>query len=124
VRSLGADRVIDYTREDFTKNGETYDDIFDAVGKHSFRRYRDSLKDGGTYLATDGLDNLAFSLWTPLTGGERVVLFSIQPRDPKKDVLFLKELIETARYRAVVDRSYPLGDVVDATMYVETEQKT
>ncbi len=125
IASLGADRVIDYTREDFTSTGETYDVIFDAVGKHSFRRCRDSLKRGGIYLATDGLENLVLALWTPLIGDKKVVLFGMQPRDPKKDVvLFLKELIEAGRYRAVIDRCYPLEDVVDATRYVETEQKT
>ena len=123
VGSLGADRVIDYTREDFAKNGQTYDVIFDAVGKHSFRRSRGSLKRGGSYLATDGLQNLALALWTSRIG-DRKVLFSIPPRYTKKDVLFLKELIEAGRYRAVVDRSYPLEDVVEATRYVETEQKT
>jgi len=123
VRSLGADRVIDYTQEDFTKNGQTYDVIFDAVGKHSFRRCKGSLKQGGSYLATDGLQNLILALWTSRIGDKKVI-FSIPPRYTKKDVLFLKELIEAGRYRAVIDRCYPLEDVVDATRYVETEQKT
>ena len=123
VRSLGADRVIDYTQEDFTKNGETYDVIFDAVGKHSFRRCRASLKQGGIYVATDGLRNLILALWTPRLGGKKV-MFPIPPRYTKKDVLFLKELIETGRYRAVIDRRYPLEEVVEATTYVETKQKT
>jgi len=123
VRSLGSDRVIDYTQEDFTKNGETYDVIFDAVGKHSFRRCRDSLKQGGIYVATDGLRNLILALWTPRLGGKKV-MFPIPPRYTKKDVLFLKELIETGRYRAVIDRRYPLEAVVEATTYVETKQKT
>ena len=123
VRSLGADRVIDYTQEDFTKNGETYDVIFDAVGKHSFRRCRASLKQGGMFVATDGLRNLILALWTPRLGGKKV-MFPIPPRYTKKDVLFLKELIETGRYRAVIDRRYPLEEVVEATMYVETKQKT
>src|SRR5256885_7150661 len=64
VRSLGADRVIDYTQEDFTQNGETYDVVFDAVGKHSFSRCRRSLKPGGTYIATDGFRNVFLALWT------------------------------------------------------------
>ena len=123
VRSLGADRVIDYTQEDFTKNGETYDVIFDAVGKHSFRRCRASLKQGGMFVATDGLRNLILALWTPRLGGKKV-MFPIPPRYTKKDVLFLKELIETGRYRAVIDRRYPLEAVVEATTYVETKQKT
>lgn len=123
VRSLGADEVIDYTLEDFTKNGQTYDVIFDAVGKHSFRRCQGSLKRGGFYLATDGAQNLVLALWTSRIGDKRVV-FPIPPRYTKKDVLFLKELIEAGKYRAVIDRCYPLEQVVEATRYVETEQKT
>ena len=121
--ALGADRVIDYTREDFTKNGQTYDVIFDAVGKHSFKRCKGSLKQGGRYLATDGLANLILAVWTPRFGDKRVI-FSIPPRYTKQDVRFLKELIEAGRYQAVIDRCYPLEDVVEATRYVETEQKT
>jgi NADPH:quinone reductase-like Zn-dependent oxidoreductase len=123
VRSLGADEVVDYSQEDFTKNGETYDVIFDAVGKHSFRRCRGSLKAGGLYLPTDGFLNLFWWLWTSRIGDKRVV-FEIPPRYTKRDVRFLKELIEAGKYRAVIDRSYPLEDVVEATRYVETEQKT
>jgi NADPH:quinone reductase-like Zn-dependent oxidoreductase len=123
VRSLGADGVVDYTQEDFTQNGETYDVIFDAVGKHSFSRCRRSLRPGGRYLATDGFRNLFLALWTSRFGDRRVV-FSIPPRYTKHDVLFLKELIEAGRYRAVIDRCYPLEDVVEATRYVETEHKT
>ena len=121
--ALGADRVIDYTREDFSKNGQTYDVIFDAVGKHSFKRCKGSLKQGGRYLATDGLANLILAVWTPRFGDKRVI-FPIPPRYTKQDVRFLKELIEAGRYQAVIDRCYPLEDVVEATRYVETEQKT
>jgi NADPH:quinone reductase-like Zn-dependent oxidoreductase len=123
VRSLGADEVIDYLTEDFTKNGETYDVVFDAVGKQSFRRCRRSLNPGGAYIATDGWANLVLPLVTRWIG-DRKVLFPIPPRYTKKNVLFLKELIETGQYRAVIDRTYPLEDVVEATRYVETEQKT
>ena len=122
VRSLGADRVVDYTREDFTTNGQTYEVIFDAVGKHSFARCRGSLNRGGRYLATDGLRNLVLAPWTKRFGDKKVI-FSIPPRYTKKDVIFLKELIESGKYRAVVDRCYPFEDVIDATRYVETEQK-
>jgi NADPH:quinone reductase-like Zn-dependent oxidoreductase len=123
ARSLGADRVIDYTQEDFTTNGQTYDVIFDAVGKHSFRRCRGSMEPGGIYLPTDGFANLMWALITPRLGGKKV-LFQIPPRQTKQDVLFLKELIEAGKYRAVIDRAYPLEDVIEATRYVETEQKT
>ena len=125
VRSLGADEVIDYLQEDFTKNGETYDVVFDAVGKHSFRRCRRSLKPGGIYMETD----LGFLWHVPLLilatrwiGDERVMLPI--PKYTKQNVLFLKELIEAGKYRAVIDRTYPLEDVVEATKYVETGQKT
>ncbi len=125
MRSLGADDVIDYLQEDFTENGETYDVIFDAVGKHSFRRCRRSLKSGGTYVETD----LGFLWHVPLLalstrwiGDKRVAL--LVPKYTKTEVLFLKELVEAGKYRAVIDRRYSLTDVVEANRYVETGQKT
>jgi NADPH:quinone reductase-like Zn-dependent oxidoreductase len=123
VRSLGADRVIDYTKEDFTNNGEKYDVIFDAVGKHSFKRSRDSLNPGGLFLPTDGFENLVLALWTPRFGDKKVV-FQIPPRQTRQDVLFLKEIIEAGKFRPVIDRTYPMEEVIEATRYVETEQKT
>jgi NADPH:quinone reductase-like Zn-dependent oxidoreductase len=123
VRSLEAEHVIDYTQADFTQNGDAYDVVFDAVGMQSFGRCRDSIRPGGAYLATDHLHNLALVLWTSMTGS-RKVLFPIPPKYTKKDVLFLRQLIEEGRYRAVVGRRYPLDDVVDAAAYVETKQKT
>jgi NADPH:quinone reductase-like Zn-dependent oxidoreductase len=122
VRSLGAGTVIDYLQEDFTKNGETYDVVFDAVGKQTFRHCRRSVKPGGIFVATDGFRNLPLALWTSRVGDKRAALG--MARYTKEDVLFLKELIETGKYRAVIDRSYPLEDVVEATRYVETQQKT
>jgi NADPH:quinone reductase-like Zn-dependent oxidoreductase len=122
VRSLGAEQVIDYTREDFTTNGQAYDVIFDAVGKHSFGRCRDSLNPGGIYVATDGLHNLLLAQWTRF--GDKKVVFPIPPRYTKQDVLFLKELLEAGQYRPVIDRRYPLAEVVEANRYVDTEQKT
>jgi NADPH:quinone reductase-like Zn-dependent oxidoreductase len=125
VRSLGGDEVIDYTKDDFTKNGKTYDVVLDAVGKHSFRRCRRSLKPGGTYIETD----LGFMWHVPLLAlitrrvGDKRVRMGMA-RYTKKDVLFLKELIEAGEYRAVIDRRYPLEDVIEATRYVETQQKT
>jgi len=125
VRALGADEVVDYLKEDFTRNGETYDVIFDAVGKHSFRRCRGSLKAGGTFLETD----LGFmwhvpllALATRLVGSKRVTLPI--PKYTKEDVTHVKELVEAGEYRPVVDRTYPLEDVVEATKYVESGQKT
>jgi NADPH:quinone reductase-like Zn-dependent oxidoreductase len=122
VRSLGADRVVDYTQEDFTRNGQTYDVVFDAVGKLTFRRCKRSLKSGGIYVATDGLRNLPLGLWTSRFGDKKVSL--PLPNWKQEDLLFLKELIESGRFRPVIDRAYPLEDVVEATRYVETEQKT
>ena len=125
VRSLGADKVIDYLQDDFTRSGETYDVIFDAVGKNSFRRSRRSLKPGGIYVSTD----LGFLWHLPLLAlltrgiGDKSAKLGMT-RYAKKDVLFLKELIEAGKYRAVIDRRYPLEDVVEATRYVETGQKT
>jgi len=123
VRSLGAEEVVDYAREDFTKSGQTYDAIIDAVGNLRFSRCRGSLKRGGVYLATDGLRNLVLSAWTAWIGDKRV-RFPIPPRFTKKDVVFLKELVEAGEYRAVIDRRYPLEHVVEAARYVETKQKT
>jgi len=125
VRSLGADEVIDHTQEDFTENGETYDVIFDAVGKHSFRRCRRSLAKGGIYAVTDLgslWQNPLLALLTKLFRTRRVMMPI--PKYKKADVLFLKELIEAGGYRAVIDRCYPLEEVVEATRYVETGQKT
>jgi NADPH:quinone reductase-like Zn-dependent oxidoreductase len=123
VRSLGADRAIDYTQEDFTKDGQTYDVILDAVGKQSFRRCRASLAPGGIFLPTDGLGNLVWALRTRRSKGKKVI-FQIPPRQTKQDVLFLKELVEAGKFRPVIDRRYGLEEVIDATRYVETEQKT
>jgi NADPH:quinone reductase-like Zn-dependent oxidoreductase len=123
VRSLGADRVIDYIQEDLTKNGETYDVIFDAVGKYSFKKSKGSLKPGGVYVATDGLRNFFLALWTSRIG-DRKAIFPIPPHYTQKNVEFLKKVIEAGKFRAVIDRSYPLEDVVEATRYVETQQKT
>ena len=125
VRSLGADEVVDYAQEDFTRNGKRYDVVFDSVGKHSFRRCRRSLNPGGIYVETD----LGFMWHVPLLAlstrwiGDKRVTLPI-PKYTKADVLFVKELMETGRYRAVIDRTYPLDDVVEATRYVETGQKT
>jgi NADPH:quinone reductase-like Zn-dependent oxidoreductase len=125
VRSLGADQVIDYQQEDFTKNGRTYDVVFDAVGKHSFRRCKRSLKPGGIYITTD----LGFMWHVPILmlvtrwiGSRKATLGIGKWR--REDLLLLKELIEAGKYRAVIDRTYPLEDVVEATRYVETGQKT
>ena len=122
VRSLGADEVIDYLQEDFTKNGQTYDVIFDAVGKLSFRRTRQSVRPGGLWIATDGLHNFLWRAWTSRIGDRKLMFIVEWPT--KEDIRFFKELIEAGEYRAVIDRTYPLDDVAEAHRYVETLQKT
>jgi NADPH:quinone reductase-like Zn-dependent oxidoreductase len=125
VRSLGADAVIDYTQDDFTRNGKAYDVVFDAVGKHSFRRSRRSLRPGGTFVSTD----LGYLCHLPLLAlatrwlGSRKVRLGVT-RYSKEDVQLLQQLLEAGEYRAVIDRRYPLEDVVEAARYVETGQKT
>jgi len=124
VRSLGADEVVDYTSEDFTRNGKRYDVIFDAVGKTSFRQTRRSLNRGGTYVDTDP----GFMFHIPLLilatrWTETKVKLGIT-RYAKEDLLLLKGLMEAGTYRAVIDRTYPLEDVVEATRYVEEGHKT
>ena len=125
VKSLGAREVLDRFREDFTKRATTYDVIFDAVGRHSFRRCRRSLKAGGIYISMD----LGFLYHVPLlalvtrfVGSKRGTLGLGRYR--KEDLLLVKELVEAGKYRPVIDRRYPLEDVVEATRYVETGQKT
>jgi NADPH:quinone reductase-like Zn-dependent oxidoreductase len=125
VRSLGAGEVLDRFREDFTKNGKTYDVIFDAVGKHSFRRSRHSLKPGGIYVTAD----LGFMYHVPLAvlvtrfvGSRRAKLGIGRYR--REDLLPIKELVDGGKYRPVIDRTYDLDQVVEAARYVETGQKT
>ncbi len=122
VKSLGVDHVIDYQTEDFTQNGQCYDVIFDAVGKHSFARCKSSLKPGGAYVATDGLANLYLAIWTRRFG-DRKVIFDLPPHFTRDDVLGLKKLIDEGRYKVLIDRVYPMDEVIDAVRYVETEQK-
>ncbi len=125
VRSLGARDVVDRLREDFTTIGTTYDVIFDAVGKHSFRRCRRSLKPGGIYISMD----LGFMYHVPLlalvtrfAGSRRGTLGVGRYR--KADLLLVKELVDAGKYRPVIDRTYRLDEIVEATRYVESGQKT
>ena len=125
VRSLGADEVVDYRREDFTRRGPRYDAIIDAVGKYSFRRGRRALRPGGIYVATDGgrfyLETFVWLGLTRLTGTKRVRIAAA--RRNKADVQFLRELIEAGRFRPVIDRRYPMSEVVEAHRYVGTWRK-
>ncbi|GAG17841.1 unnamed protein product, partial [marine sediment metagenome] len=127
VKSLGADKVIDYTREDFTKTGQTYDFIFDAVSKNSFSRCKGSLKQRGVYIRT--MPTLAFFiqvLWTSIIGSKKAILAApgMRPSSEKtKDLTFLKELIEARKIKSVMDRRYPLEQIAEAHRYVETGQR-
>ena len=125
VKSLGAEKIIDYTKDDFTRDDQVYDVVIDAVGKNSFFRCKKLLRPGGVYFSTDlGFlaQNIFLALWTPIFCSKKAK-FPI-PKDSKKDVLFFKELIEAGKYRAVIDRRYPLEQIIEATKYVETGQKT
>ena len=122
VKSLGADAVLDYTKEDFTKTGETYDVIFDVVNKISFSRCRNSLTRRGIYLAT--FPTMAFILqmaWTSSIGGKKVV--GGEASEKAEDLYFLKELIEAGKIRSVIDRRYPLEQTAEAHRYVEKGHK-
>jgi NADPH:quinone reductase-like Zn-dependent oxidoreductase len=125
VKSLGAHQVIDYTQQDFTKLDTQFDVVFDAVGKSSLGKCKPLLKKGGIYMSTElgyMSQNPFLAIITPLLGGKKV-LFPI-PTISKKDVEFLKELVETKKFKPVIDRYYPLEQVLEATRYVETGQKT
>ncbi len=123
VRSLGADHAIDYTKEDFTKNGQTYDVIFDMVpGKSSFGRVKSSLKPNGLYLAgAGGLESFAQMAWTALTGGKKVI--AGMALDRVEDLVFLKELLEAGKLKPVIDRRYPLEQAAEAHRYADTGHK-
>jgi NADPH:quinone reductase-like Zn-dependent oxidoreductase len=119
VKSLGADEVIDYTKEDFTKSGQTYDIIFDTVIKTSFSRCKSSLKERGVYLTVDW--PLLQALWTSMVGSKRLVFGVAAKRTD--DLTFLIELIEAGKLRPVIDRRYPLEQIADAHRYVEKGHK-
>ncbi|MFC1874795.1 NAD(P)-dependent alcohol dehydrogenase [Chloroflexota bacterium] len=122
VKSLGADKVIDYTKEDFTKSGETYDVIFDTVGKSSVSGCRRSLKKNGFYLLTTfGLPKLVQILWLKMTSNKNVFMGTLKER--AEDLIFLRELIEAGKIKPVIDRTYPMEQIVEAHRYVEKGYK-
>jgi NADPH:quinone reductase-like Zn-dependent oxidoreductase len=125
VSGLGADRVVDYTAGDFTRDDQAYDVVLDAVGKSSFGRCRRLLKPGGIYLSSDLgplSQNPILALVTPLFRGKKV-MFPIPPKHDQKIVSEFKEMIEAGAFTPLVDRSYPLDRIVEAYRYVETGQK-
>jgi NADPH:quinone reductase-like Zn-dependent oxidoreductase len=123
LRSIGADHVIDYTKVDFTKSGETYDVIFDVVGKSSFSGCIRSLKEKGFYLlGNPGLSQQVRGLWTSMTSSKKVIGGTVSYKT--EDLIFLRELIEAGKIRSVIDRRYPLEQTAEAHRYVDTGQKT
>jgi len=127
VKVLGADQVIDYTREDFTENGKTYDIIFDTVGKCSFSKCKGSLKNEGIYLSTVPTPVMMLqALWTAKRGSKKVKFAAtgLRPaREKINDLVFLKELIEAEKIKPVIDRCYPLEQMAEAHRYVEKGHK-
>jgi NADPH:quinone reductase-like Zn-dependent oxidoreductase len=127
VKSLGADQVIDYTQEDFTETGQTYDIIFDTVGKSSYGRCKGALTENGVYLnPVLGLPLLFQMLWTANLSSKKAIFMAtgLRPADEKKkDLAFLKELIEAGQLRAIIDRRYSLEQAAEAHRYVETGHK-
>ena len=122
LRSIGADRVIDFTKEDFTSMGETYDVIFDVVGKTPFTRSLQSLKEGGRYLiANPTLSRLIRRGWASKRSSKKVIVQMSSSK--KEDLVFLKDLIEGGKIKTVIDRRYPLEQAAEAHRYVETGQK-
>jgi NADPH:quinone reductase-like Zn-dependent oxidoreductase len=121
VRSLGADKIIDYKTQDFTKDEERYDFIFDAVDKTGFLKCKRLLKKNGIYTSSGGFEYLLWALLTRLLGGKKVLF--IPPKDIKGTLGFIKELIEKGSYRPVIDRTYPLDKIAEAFVYVASGQK-
>ena len=123
VKALGADRVIDYTREDFTQNGETYDLIFDILGKSSFSRCKNSLKPEGIYLrASFKMKQLFQMLWTSVRGGKRVIC-ALSSEKPD-DLAFIKRLVEEGKIKALIDKRYPMEEAAEAHRYIENGART
>lgn len=122
LRSIGANHVIDYTQEDFTKNNETYDVIFDVMGKSSFSGSVRALNQNGRYLLGNaGLVQIVRGRWTSMRSIKKVIIGAAVQKT--EDLLFLKELIEAGKLKSVVDRSYPLEQIADAHRYVDTGHK-
>ena len=127
VKSLGADYVIDYTKEDFTKTSDTYDIIFDAVGKSSFSKCKNALKSNGVYLSTIPTLTLMYQMLLTSSSKKQKAIFSAtglrKTIEKKNDLIFLKELIEAGKIKPVIDKIYPLEDIVEAHRYVEMGHK-
>ena len=121
LRSIGADQVVDYTQEDFTERDEIYDVIFDVIGKISFSNSDKVLKQNGTYLLANPVSQLVRGLWTRMTSSKKVVMETAS--GTIADLIFLRELVEAGKIKTVIDRTYPLEQIVEAHRYVETGGK-
>jgi NADPH:quinone reductase-like Zn-dependent oxidoreductase len=122
VKSLGADQVIDYTREDFTKSDQVYDLILDTVGKTSLALCKNVLKPKGLFLTSAaGLPEFGQMLWTSIMGGQKVL--AGVSSESQEDLAFIKELVETGKFKPVIDRRYPLEQITEAHRYVDTGRK-
>lgn len=122
LRAIGADHVIDYTQEDFTQNGQVYDVIFDVVGTISLSRSKRSIAQNGTYLLANPLGGqIVRGPWTRMTSSKKVIMQTAS--GTIEDLVFLRELIEAGKIRTVIDRTYPLEQIVEAHQYVETGDK-
>jgi NADPH:quinone reductase-like Zn-dependent oxidoreductase len=125
IKSLGADKIYDYTQEDFTEDEEKYDFVFDAVGKSTFAKCKPLLKPGGVYISSE-LGPMAQNIFLPLTTkvfGNKKVIFPI-PSDIKASMQFITDLLEKGRFKPVIDREYTLENIGEAYKYVATGQKT
>lgn len=125
IKSLGAKRVIDYLKEDFTLENEKYDYIFDTVGKSSFGKCKKQLVDGGVYISSElgwMCENIFYSLFTPVFGKKKVK-FPI-PTNIPESIAYVKKLIAAKAFKTVIDREYPLNEIVAAYEYVEKGEKT
>ncbi len=125
VKSLGPDKIVDYTKEDFTKDDEIYDCVFDAVGKSSFKKCKPLLKSGGAYMSTElgeYIQNPFLAIVTTFIGNKKVK-FPI-PLDTKGSIAFIKKLLEANKFKPVIDRKYKFEEIIEAFNYVESGQKT
>ena len=122
VRALGADKVIDYTKEDFTKNGETYDLIFDVLGKSSFSRCKDSLTPNGRILYVSFKMKQLFQMWGTSRGEGQKVICALSAETPET-LVFIKELVESGKMKSIIDRCYPLEQAAEAHRYYESGLK-
>jgi NADPH:quinone reductase-like Zn-dependent oxidoreductase len=124
VKSLGADKVVDYTKEDYAKTGQTYDIVFDAVSKSSFSRCKSALKERGIYIATVPTLTIMFqTLWTSMIGSKKVIFGPSPVTDSAEDLIFLRELIEAGKIKSAIDRRYPFEQIAEAHRYADKGHK-